>query len=53
MKIVRAELDLIHLSETGVPLDYTANDVEKDLQTLNEAILISKRVDASEISRNS
>lgn len=34
---------LMLLSERGVPLDYTADDAEKDLQTLNEAILISKK----------
>ena len=34
---------LMLLSERGVPRDYTANDAEKDLQTLNEAILISKK----------
>ena len=27
---------LMLLSERGVPLDYTANDAEKDLQTLEE-----------------
>ena len=29
---------LMLLSERGVPLDYTASDAEKDLQTLNEVI---------------
>jgi AbrB family transcriptional regulator (stage V sporulation protein T) len=29
---------LMLLSESGVPLDYTANDAEKDLQTLEEVL---------------
>jgi predicted HTH domain antitoxin len=29
---------LMLLSERGVPLDYTANDAEKDLQTLEEVL---------------
>ena len=29
---------LMLLSERGVPLDYTADDAEKDIQTLEEAL---------------
>lgn len=29
---------LLHLSERGVPLDYTVEDAKKDLQTLKEVL---------------
>jgi predicted HTH domain antitoxin len=29
---------LMHLGERGVPLDYTANDAEEDLHTLEEVL---------------
>jgi len=41
------------LSERRAPLDCTANDAEKNLETLNEVIFASQRDDGvSEISRD-